>query len=136
VLPGSVLVGAAIVAWAFAVGGSTAWLAASAALVALLVGTVVKYAVPGRQLRTRGIPNRTLAAGAVLGVVGFFVIPIVGLPIGFVLGVYLSELQRLGRSAAWPATQAALKAVGLSMLIETVAALLAAGFWLTGALAT
>ena len=42
--------------------------------------------------------------GGVLGVVGFFVIPVIGLPLGFVLGVYLSELSRVGVDRAWPAT--------------------------------
>jgi len=68
--------------------------------------------------------------------VGFFVIPVVGLLVGFVLGVYLSELQRVGRRGAWPATKAAVKAVGLSMLIELTAAMAAAAVWLAGALAT
>ena len=31
---------------------------------------------------------------------GFFVIPVVGLFLGFVLGVYLAELQRVGRAQA------------------------------------
>ena len=48
-------------------------------------------------------------------------IPVVGLLVGFVLGVYLAELRRVGSEAAWPATRHALKAVGLSMLIELVA---------------
>jgi uncharacterized protein YqgC (DUF456 family) len=135
-LPGSLLVGAAILAWAAYVGGTTAWLLAGSAVAVLLVGMVVKYAVPGRALKVQGIPGRTLAAGAVLGVVGFFVVPVVGLLLGFVLGIYLSEVQRLGRQAAWPATRAALRAVGLSLLIETVAAVVAAGLWLTAAVVT
>jgi hypothetical protein len=96
----------------------------------------VKYAVPHRHLRAHGVPTRTVLAGGLLGVVGFVVIPVVGLPVGFVAGIYLSELHRLGREAAWPATVAALKAVGLSVLIELVAALLATALWVAGALAT
>jgi uncharacterized protein len=135
-LPGSLLVGAAIVAWAAYVGGTTAWLFAAAAVAVLLTGTVVKYAVPGRNLKLQGIPNRTLVAGALVGFVGFFVVPVVGLLLGFVLGIYLSEAQRLGSQAAWPATKVALKAVGLSLLIETVAAVVAAGLWLAAAAST
>ena len=45
--------------------------------------------------------------------IGFFVIPVVGFVIGFVLGVYLSERQRLGsHHQAWPSTTHALKAAG------------------------
>ncbi len=40
----------------------------------------------------------------------------------------------MGRSQAWPSTVSALRAVGLSVLIELAAALLAAATWLVGAL--
>nr|WP_246210013.1 DUF456 domain-containing protein [Nocardioides piscis] len=63
---------------------------------------------------------------------GFFVIPVVGLFIGFVLGVYAAEHRRLGSAAAWPATKHALKAVGLSILIELAAAMLAVATWIVG----
>jgi hypothetical protein len=119
-----------------AVGEPTGWALTAAALAVLAVGTVVKYAVPGRNLKASGIPNRTLLLGGLLGLVGFFVIPVVGLVIGFVAGIYLSETQRLGSQAAWPATKVALKAVGLSIMIEMLAALLAAGLWLVGAVLT
>ena len=101
-----------------------------------LVGVVVKYAVPGKRLASSGVPTSTLLLGGLLGVIGFFVVPVVGLFLGFVLGVYLAEVRRLGKQRAWPATRAALVAVGLSVLIELVAALLAAVVWLGGAVAT
>ena len=81
----------------------------------------MKYVVPGRRLKDNDIPSSTLLLGGLLGIVGFFVIPVIGLLIGFVLGVYLAELRRVGSDAAWPATKHALKAVGLSILIELVA---------------
>ena len=94
-----------------------------AALV-IAAGTVAKYLWPGRRLRETGVPWSTLAAGAALGLVGFVALPLVGLPLGFVLGVYLAEWQRLGeRDAAWPSTRRALAAVGWSMLIELAAGL-------------
>jgi uncharacterized membrane protein len=95
----------------------------------------VKYALPGRRLKAAGVPTGTLLAGTLLGLVGFFVIPVVGLVIGFVVGVYLSELARVGRELAWPSTVSALRAVGLSLLIELAAGLLAAAVWLAGAVA-
>jgi uncharacterized protein YqgC (DUF456 family) len=131
VLPGTVLVAAGVLGWALATGEPLGWSLTAAALVVLALGTVVKYALPGRGLRTAGVPNRTLVVGGVLGVVGFFVVPVVGLVVGFVLGVYVAELQRLGSTAAWPSTKAALKAVGLSILIELAAGLAATALWLT-----
>ena len=131
-LPGSLLVLGAILVWALDERTGTAWSVFAVAALFIALGAVVKYVVPGRRLKEVGIPTSTLVLGAVLGVIGFFVIPVVGLVIGFVLGVYLSELNRLGRQAAWPATAHALKAVGLSMLIEVTASLLAAATWATG----
>lgn len=132
VLPGSVLVLAAILVWALEVGTGTAWAVFAVATTFLVVGNVVKYVVPGRRLRTAGVPTSTLWLGGLLGIVGFFVIPVVGLFAGFVLGIYLSERRRVGADEAWPATVHALKAVGLSLLIELVAAVLAAGTWVVG----
>jgi uncharacterized protein YqgC (DUF456 family) len=136
VLPGGLLVVGAVLVWAIDVGGATAWgvFAGCAALV--LAGAVVKYVVPGRRLQEAGVPSSTLVVGGLLGFVGFFVIPVVGLLIGFVLGVYLAELGRVGREAAWPATKQALLAVGLSMLIELTASLLAAVTWVVGVVVT
>lgn len=136
VLPGSLLIAAAVVVWAFLVGGATAWTVTGIALTLLAVGTITMYAVPGRRLRVHGVPGRTLLVGGLAGVVGFFVIPVVGLPIGFVLGVYAAESARLGPGRAWPSTRHALAAAGLSMLIELVAALLATVTWVVGVVLT
>jgi uncharacterized protein YqgC (DUF456 family) len=136
VLPGSLLVLAAVLVWAWDVGTATAWVVFAVATTFLALGSVVKYVVPGRRLRDKEIPGSTLLLGGLLGIIGFFVIPVVGLLVGFVLGVYLSELRRLGHEAAWPATVHALKAVGLSILIELVASLLAAATWAVGVVVT
>jgi uncharacterized protein YqgC (DUF456 family) len=136
VLPGSVLVLAAILVWAWQVGGATAWTVFGVAAAVLVVGGVVKYVVPNRRLKDAGIPVSTQWAGAALAVVGFFVIPVVGVFVGFVLGVYLAEHRRVGRDAAWPSTRHALKAVGISILIELAAALVATFVWVAGVVAT
>ncbi|MDX6323750.1 MAG: uncharacterized protein QOK15_104 [Nocardioidaceae bacterium] len=135
-LPGSLLVAAAVAVWAVVVGQTTAWAAAGVALAILALGTVVKYLVPHRNLKQYGVPTRTLLLGGLLGVVGFFVVPVVGLLLGFLLGVYLSELQRVGYDAAWPATKAAVKAAGLSVFIELAAAVAATLVWAVGAVLT
>lgn len=134
VLPGSTLVLGAVLVWTVLEGSGAAWAVFAVAATILVTGAVVKYVVPGRGLRASGVPNRTLVLGGLLGIVGFFVVPVIGLVLGFVLGVYLSETRRVGRHLAWPSTVAAVKAVGLSVLVELVAALLATGVWLAGAL--
>jgi uncharacterized protein YqgC (DUF456 family) len=136
VLPGTVLIAGAVLVWALVLGRPAGWVVLGAVLLLLGVGAVGKYVVPGRGLRAAGVPHTTLLLGGLLGIVGFFVIPVIGLLVGFVAGVYLAELARVGRALAWPSTRAALKAAGLSVLIELAAALLAAGTWLVGAVVT
>ncbi|OLS99648.1 hypothetical protein BJF90_38805 [Pseudonocardia sp. CNS-004] len=130
ILPGLVLVVAGVAVWAVARADATAWIVLGIVVAIVVVGSVVKYLVPGRRLRDSGVPGRTIALGAVLGVIGFFVIPVVGLFIGFVLGIYLAELARLGgHDAAWPSTRKALGAVGWSIVIEMATGLIAAAVW-------
>jgi uncharacterized protein YqgC (DUF456 family) len=133
-LPGLVLCWLGVLAWAiFATGGWTKWVVLAVASVIALVGIVVKYAWPGRNLKRAGVPNTSLILGGLLGLVGFFVVPVVGLILGFILGVWVAERIRLRDSRrAWPSTKHALKAAGLSMLIELGAGLSIAAVWLVG----
>ncbi len=131
-LPGALLAWAAIVVWGVTVGTATGWAVVGVATAVIAVGQIVKYTIPGRRLRADGVPQRSLAFGGMLAIVGFFVVPVVGVLIGFVLGIYASELQRVGAQAAWPSTKAALRAVGVSMLIELTSTLLAAVIWAIG----
>lgn len=136
VVPGSLLVGAAVLVWGLDQSETGAWVVTALSLGLLATGAVVKYLVPGRRLQRAGVPTSTLAAGAVLGVIGFFVVPVVGLPLGFVLGVYLAEGRRSGHAAAWPATVHALRAVGLGIAIELGFGVLAAATWAVGVVVT
>lgn len=136
VMPGTILVLGAILVWALEIGTSTAWVVFALCATLLVGGSVVKYLVPGRRLKASGVPTRTLVVGAILAFVGFFVIPVVGMFIGFVLGIYAAERARVGSAQAWPSTVGALKAVGISILIELVAAFLAAVTWVVGVVVT
>ena len=82
VLPGAFLVLGAIAVWAFAETTATAWSVLGVAVVTIGVSQVVKYVVPGRRLRQAGIPNTSLVVGGLVGIVGFFVVPVVGLFLG------------------------------------------------------
>ena len=133
VLPGSVLVLAAIGVWAVMTGGAVAWAAFAVGAFAIAVAAVGKYVLAGRGLTRAGVPGSTLVWGGLAGVIGFFVVPIVGLPLGFVGGVYLAQRIRDGdHAAAWTSTLAAVRATGVTILVELAGALVAVSAWAAG----
>jgi uncharacterized protein YqgC (DUF456 family) len=134
VLPGTILVLAGILLWAAGTGSAAAWGTAAVATACLVAGAVVKYAVPGRRLKAV-VPTWTLVVGGIGAVVGFFVIPVVGALAGFPIGVFLAECVRVGAAEAWSSTKAAMGAVGLGIMIELGAAVLAVLVWVAGAVA-
>jgi len=137
VLPGLLLVWAAGVAWAWIGGGAAAWAVAGVLTVLLVVGTVVKYALPARSATGTGAPRSTLVAGAAGALVGFFVIPVVGVVVGGVGAVYLAERSRLGaHGPAWRSTRAVLVGIGLGLLVELATAVVMIGVWGAAAIAT
>ena len=137
VLPGTLLVWAAIAVWAFLEQSTATWVVLGVASALLGAGILVKYLWPARRMRAAEIGGRTLLAGTVLGLIGFFVVPVVGLVLGFVLGVYLAELaQRRDQRRAWASTVHAVKGVALSVGVEFAAALLATAVWVAGVLIT
>lgn len=133
VYPGSIIVAGAVFFWGAMVGGTVGWTVAVVAVLAILVAGVVKYAVAGGHLKRAGVPGRTMLVGGILGVVGMFVIPVIGLPIGFILGVYLAEYARLREhNRAWAASGSALRATGLTILIELLGVTVAVAAWVVG----
>jgi uncharacterized protein len=135
VVPGLLLCWGAVLVWALAERTAAAWTVLVVATLLFATSQVVKYLVPGRRLRAAGVPWGSVAAGGGLAVVGFFVIPVVGVVAGFVGGIYGAERLRLHtHAAAWPSTKRALQAVGLSVLIELVAGLLIGTVWLAAVL--
>jgi uncharacterized protein YqgC (DUF456 family) len=132
VLPGLLL----SLLWALLSGaGQLRWVVLAIATVVAVVGAAIKYLLPSRRLKSVGVPNSALFAGGVLGLIGFFVVPVVGVVIGFVLGVYLVERVRLGPGRAWPSTREAITAAGLAMLIEFTTSVAVAVVWVFGLLA-
>jgi len=134
-LPGTLLIYAAIAVWAFMVRGTVAWVVLGVVTAVLGASLLVKYLWPARRMRAADVSGRTLAAGALAGVIGFFVIPVVGLIVGFVAGVYLAELaHRRDNKRAWASTVHAVKGVALSMGVELAGGLIATAAWVIGLL--
>ena len=133
VLPGLLLVWLATALWAYDHPNHSAWVVFAVAGVVYAVGVVTQYLVPGRRLKDAGVRTTTLLLAVVLAIVGFFVIPVVGALVGFVLGIYLVESTRhRDHRMAWTSTKHALKAVALSMGIELAAGFTIVIVWLVG----
>lgn len=134
VLPGGgFLVFAAIAVWAIVESTTVSWVTLGIAAVFFVTAEVIKYAWPVRRMRAADVGISSLVAGGVLGLIGFFVIPVIGLVIGFVAGVYLAELAaRRDYRRAWVSTVHALKGVALSVGVELTGALLATITWVAG----
>jgi uncharacterized protein len=132
-VPGTLLVLAAIAVWAVIENDVTGWVTLGLVAALLAGSTLVKYLWPMRRMRAAEVSTWSLVAGAVLGIIGFFVIPVLGLVIGFVVGIYLAELaKRHDQRVAWTSTKHALKGVALSVGVELCGALLATAAWVAG----
>jgi uncharacterized protein YqgC (DUF456 family) len=137
VIPGLLLAVLGVLLWAYETGGATAWTFFGVCLAIYLVGVVIQFLVPGRRLREQGVSTSTLLLAVVLGIVGMFVIPVVGFVIGFVLGIFLVEQGRSReRAQAWTRTKHAVRAVLTSKRIELCAGVHIAFTWVIGVLAT
>ena len=134
-LPGTLLVYGAILVWALIERTTVAWVTLGIVTVLLGAALLVKYLWPMKRMRSADVGTWSLLAGAALGIVGFFVVPVVGLVLGFVLGVYLAELsKRHDHRLAWTSTVHAIKGVALSVGVELAGALLATAVWLAAVL--
>ncbi len=133
VLPGLLLVWGSVLAWALVTRTTAGWVVLGICTLWYAVGLVTQYLVPGRRLRSAGVQTRTLVLALFVGIVGFFVIPVVGGPLGFVGGIYLAEYARTREPAAtWSSTKEAVRAVALSMGIELSAGFAIAASWIVG----
>jgi uncharacterized protein YqgC (DUF456 family) len=129
-LPGTVLVFGAILVWALSERTTVAWVTLGIVAALLAASLLVKYLWPMRRMKSADVGTLSLVAGAVLGIIGFFVVPVLGLVIGFVLGVYLAELaKRRDQRVAWTSTVHAIKGVALSVGVELAGGLLATVAW-------
>jgi uncharacterized protein YqgC (DUF456 family) len=132
-LPGTLLVFAAIAVWAVVENNLTGWVTLGVVTALIGVATLIKYTWPVKRMRAADVRTPSLVMGGALGVIGFFVIPVIGLLIGFVLGVYLAEVAtRKDQRLAWTSTKHAVKGVALSMGVELAGALLATVAWVFG----
>ncbi|WP_329311333.1 DUF456 domain-containing protein [Streptomyces sp. NBC_01262] len=130
-IPGPLVCWAAVLWWAGEEHTPLSWGVLAAATGVLLLNLVLKWLLPARSMRAAGVSWRALFTAGAVAIAGFFLVPVIGAPIGFVGGLYAFERVRLGsHGGAWSSTRTAMRAIGFGMLIELFACLLVAGAWL------
>lgn len=133
VLPGLLLCLAGVLLWAWDTDSTTSWTVFGCCVLVALIGWVVQYLVPNRRLKAAGVPGLAKVAGLVGAIIGLFVIPYVGMFVGFPVGVFVAEQVRLrDYQRAWAATKAAVRAVLTGVGIELAAAVLVSWIWVAG----
>lgn len=119
ILPGSITILLTSLVWAIVVGGWPAWVAFGFIAVFSIAGMTCSYVLTGRKLKKNEVPNWPIFVGIAMGIVGIFVIPFVGLFVGFVVGLYGAEwYRRKDPKLAWESSWLAIKTLGVGIVVE------------------
>ena len=130
-LPGLWLIWAAAAAYGFlAAFGTGGWIAMAMITVLAVAGTASLFYLPQRQASSVGVPwwGQVIALG--FAVAGFFVVPVVGAPLGFAVGILVTTIVRERHIAgALVATWATLKAMLLASGVQFAVGLMMITAW-------
>lgn len=135
VIPGLslVIVGAVLYGLAHGIEGAGIVLFVLIVLLAA-VGIVSNLVLPSQRANKAGANVWSILLGVVCAIIGLFAIPIIGLPVGGALGIFLGEVIR-GRSnqAAWDSTKETLIGLGISFIVQFLIACVCFALWLSWA---
>lgn len=131
ILPGIALMWFAAVAYGFAVGfDALAVVVLLIVTVLTVVAVVLGIVVPKRAATASGASTRSQLVAAVGAIIGFFVIPIVGLLVGAVVGLGIAEyVDKRDWPVARASTIAVAKGFGISTLLQFATAFLILLVW-------
>jgi uncharacterized protein YqgC (DUF456 family) len=120
ILPGLLLIWVSALVYGFATGWNALGIIVMVVMtVGVVVGIVKGFVVPKKAADEYGASGWAQLGALVGGVAGFFMIPVVGLPVGALLGIFLVELLRLKEwEPAWRATKGTAIGFGKSALID------------------
>jgi hypothetical protein len=129
-LPGLALIWGAGLVYGLAEGFGAVGVAAFAVMTALAIAAAVAgWVVPKRRATGAGASRRSVWLG--------IVVPVVGLPLGGVLGIYVGEhLRTHDAGAAWATTRATITGFGVAALVQLAAALAMIAVWALWVVAT
>ncbi|MCL1598292.1 MAG: DUF456 domain-containing protein [Actinomycetia bacterium] len=137
ILPGLWLIWAAGLAFGILGGfGTVGWAAMGVLSVLAIAGTAAAFVVPGRRTSAIGVSWWGQAVAAVASVVGFFLIPIVGAVLGFILGIVVASLLRTrSLKAALADSWSTLKSMLLASGIQFGTGLVMLAVWIAWVIA-
>jgi uncharacterized protein len=136
VLPGSLIAIVTLLSWALILGSWVAWVAGVTGALIAVAGWSASYVLTGRKLKEQQIPGRSILVAVVAGIVGIFLIPVVGLFVGFALGLFVAEYVRhRDLRASVTSSAVTLRATLTGMLIEAGMLCLAGTVWAIGVIA-
>ena len=133
VVPGLVVVWLASVGTLLLQGrGPLAWVVVAVLTGLMIAGTAASTILPARRAKATGAPSQSLMLAGAGAIVGFFVIPVLGMLIGGVAGLLLAERQRLDDwTPAWASSKEVLKGYGWGVLLEITVGVTMGIIWLT-----
>lgn len=131
ILPGLSLIWLAALVYGFAVGFGTGGVIVMVALSALLAVSMIKSVViPRRAAEGAGASGWSQVGGVIGAVAGFFLIPVIGVIVGALVGILLVEVSLKGDwGDAWTATVATAKGFGISALVDLGLGLIMIALW-------
>lgn len=131
-VPSLTLICVAAIGYGFYVGFDTVGLVAVAViLLVTILSSIYTVFGPSKRASIAGANRWSIGLGIIGAITGFFVIPVLGFPLGGVAGVYLGErLQNKMHEQAMQATIATIKGIGVAIIVELGAALLCFGVWI------
>lgn len=136
ILPGPLVMWLGALAYGMAEGFGPAGLLAVVLITLLLLwGAWLSVRIPQRRAAGAGLSLQAQLLAAGLAVVGFFLIPVVGAPVGFVAGVFViryAKVKDVGQ--AWESTRSALGSLWRAAAAQFGAGVAAAAVWLVWAL--
>ena len=137
VLPGLVVVWCGGLLYGFLVGFGPLGLGVMVVFTILLaVSFAASVLLPKRMADGSDVSIWSQLVAAAGAVVGFFVIPVVGVVVGALLGLFSAEWARHRRiGPAWRGTKAVAKAFGLSALVDLGLGLVMFALWAAWAVA-
>ena len=135
VFPGILLMWASVISYGFVAGFGALGIGVIVAVTVLTgISIVLGFTLPKQAAEEAGASKKAQWASLFGAIVGFFVIPVVGIIVGAVAGIALAEYQdKKDWGVAWQSTKGVLKGMGWAALAQFVIGVVILVVWLAWA---